>query len=433
MALSNSTKVLILDPTIHNNQRCEFRIPDGALANLMLCDLGVYSANAVNRATGVFYPSLLGVMAAVKSLSLFSGAVMLDQIQELPAYATVQHLKVSNQAMEDLARFELLNGASWSVKADDGPLNALNLQGTLSNEVSHKDYVQRYNESAGVFKQFLNNQIQVANAEAGQPSGMVSLATYLKFLQTVPILNHIPDLRLIIEWNTNAADYNVDADAPSAVTPAFVPIRPQLVVTEILGLPMPAPAEVQKIPFQSTIVERFVVAAAADGVTKNQSFRSQAFKNRFVKDLLFFNKASVAEGYITAKERSIAQKNETIQLVINQRKFLPDVGINQEAMKLRYFSDTFGGLNIPLTAAMSHVQDYTNGTYRFADPQGAVWSHNMSVGGCVVNQVIDRLDVEVSRVGSVAQTNQTDQYELLVFGTVNRLLEVQGENIRLSY
>lgn len=432
MALSNSVKIWIVDPQVHNNSRTEFRLDDGVLAsNLKLIDVGVYSSNIVDRSTGVFYPSILGCLAAIKKISLFSGSTMLDEIQELAAYGSVQHLKVTNQAQEDLNRFELLNGCSFAIKADDGPAGSQQSVGALTTEASHKDYVKKYLENGGLFKNYHNNQVQVANTDAGGASGMLSLATYLEFLRTVPVLNRIPDLRLVLEWNLAAADYYVDSDASSAITPAFSALRPQLVYEEILGVP--EEKSTLTIPYMSTIVERFVVPAAADGVTVQTTFRSGAFRNRMLNDVVLFNKIGTNDGWLRAKERSVAQKGETIQLIVNAKKYLPDQGINQEAMKLQYFHQTFGGLNIPLAAAMSTCWDAANGTNRLLDSQTAPLAHNFSVTGVSVQDVVDRLDIEYTRTGSILEADQTTSFELLVFGRVNRLLELKNGVLRLSY
>jgi len=432
MSLSNSVKTWIIDPAVHNSSRTEFRLTEGMLSSqLKLVDVGVYSTNIVDRSTGVFYPSILGCLVAIKKISLFSGSTMIDEIQELAAYGAVQHLRVSNQAQEDLNRFELLNGHSFALKADDAPLNTFNLQGTLTLQASHKDYVKTYNESAGSFKQYFNNQVQVSNTPDGAASGMLVLSSYLEFLRSVPILPNIPDLRLIIEWNLNTSDYYVDTNAPTAVTPVLQPIRPQLMYEEILGLP--ASEGLLKIPYQSCIVERFIVPAAADGVSVSSSFRSGAFRNRFLKDLVFFNKVQTNDDYIRAKERSLSPREEKLQLSLNAKKYLPDNGVSTEAMKLQYFNETMGSLNIPLAAAMSGFNDYTSNKYRCLDPQAGVMSHNFSVGAVMINDVVDRMDIEVSRKGSNAGSDQTSQYDLLLFGRVNRLMELQGGVVRLSY
>jgi hypothetical protein len=431
MALSNSVKTWVLDPTVHNSSRTEFRLNPGVLAsNLKLIDVGVYSTNIVDRTTGVFYPSILGVLASIKKISLFSGSTMIDEIQELPAYGAVQHLRVSNQAQEDINRFELLNGFSFSNSADDAADNEE--IGALTTEASHKDYVKAYLENpANNFRQYHNNQIQIANSQSEGASGMLVLSNYLEFLRSVPVLPNIPDLRLILEWNLTAGDYYVDPDASTAVTPSFNPIRPQLVYEEILGVP--AQEGLVKIPYMSAIVERFVVPTAADGTTVTSSFRSGAFRNRFVKDLVMFNKVQTDEGWLRKKERSVAQKGEKIQLVVNARKFLPDQGINQESMKLQYFNDAIGGLNIPLAAAMSSFQDAVGNTNRTLDSQSDVIAHNFSVTGVMINDVVDRLDIEYTRTGSTVSADQTAAFDLLCFGRVNRLLELKDGVVRLSY
>ena len=435
MALSNSVKTWVLDPTINNSSRCEFRLNPGVLAsNLKLIDVGVYSSNIVDRTTGVFYPSILGVLASIKKISLFSGSTMIDEIQELAAYGAVQHLRVSNQAQEDLNRFELLNGFSFTNSTNDAADQEE--VGTLTTEGTHKDYVKCYQEVTNAFNQYHNNQIQISSSESDGASGMLVLSNYLEFLRSVPVLPNIPNLRLIIEWNLTASDYYVDPSAPSAVTPVFSPIRPQLVYEEILGVPQQE--GLVKLPYLSAIVERFVVQSAADGQTVSSSFRSGAFRNRFVKDLIMFNKVQTDDDWLQKKERSVAQKGEKIQLVVNARKFLPDQGINQEAMKLQYFNDAIGGLNIPLAAAMSSFQDAlpiapATATSRTFDSHTNVVAHNFSVTGVMINDVVDRLDIEYTRTGSTVASDQTAAFELLAFGRVNRLLELKDGVIRLSY
>ena len=431
MALSNSVKTWVIDPTVMNNSRVEFRLNSGYLAsNLKLIDVGVYSTNVVDRSTGVFYPSILGVLTAIKKISLFSGSTMIDEVQELGGYSAIQHLRVNNQTAEDLSRFELLNGFSFTSNARDQ--SDQEVVGTLTTEANHKDYVKTYLEQAtNSFKAYHNNQIQVSATQDGGASGMIVLSNYLEFLRSVPVLPNIPDLRLILEWDLAAANLYVDPDAPSAVTPSLLPIRPQLVYEEILGVK--EDMGLVKIPYTSMIVERFVVPAVANNVTNTTSFRSGAFRNRFLKDLVLFNKVTTDDGWLQAKERSVAQKNEKIQLVVNSMKFLPDTGISQEAMKIQYFNDAIGGLNIPLACAMSTAEDQQGSNWRMLDAHTGVIEHNFSVTGVLVNQVIDRLDIEYSRTGSTYGADQINPFNLLAFGRVNRLLELKDGSIRLSY
>jgi len=434
MSLSNSVKIHLLDPQVHNNQRTEFRLDDAIYSSsLKLVDVGVYSTQVNGDQTGLYYSSINGVLNSIKGITLFSGSTVLDQIQELASYASVKSLMVSNQGSEDVNRFQLLSGISLS--------QARNGRG-LTTMPEDKDYVTTYDLAnnpavpAPMRRNRHNNQIQVAGADGGV-SGMLLLSDYLEMLKSVPVLTMLPDLRLVIEWNTNALDYYVDPAAPVSVGAFSVtPIRPQLMAEQILG--MAAPQGLQKIPYVSTIVERFVVPAVSDGSTSATSFRSGAFRQRFVRDLIFYNQVTTTDGWLLRNNRSVAQMGEKLQLVVNGRKFLPDQGIDNEATKMQYFNQTLGSLNIPLSAALSSTADVVaNRDNILADATTRKLAHNMSVTAVAVNDTIERLDIEYQRVGSTLAPgpggDQTNAFNLLAFGHVQRLLEVQSGKVRLSY
>lgn len=427
MALSNAIKVHILDPTVFNTRRCEFRLDDTFYSSsLKLVDVGVYSSSVDGANTGLYYPSVNGVLASIKSLTLFSGATVLDQVQELASYGAIKNLMVTNQGSEDINRFQLLNGINLAIKAGGKSLTA---------QASNKDYVQHYAFPAGdgnAREMRHNNQTQITGQAEDGASGYIVLSDYLEMLKTIPVLPMIPDLRLVIEWNTDAADFLNDEHAPTnPANPVYIPIRPQLMAEEILGQ-KPATGVV-KMPFVSTIVERFAVPEAADTVTKVSSFRSGAFRSHYVKDLIFYNKVASADSWMLRNCRSPAQKNEKIQLVLNGVKYLPDQGCDNEAAKMQYFNQTLGGLNVPLAAAMSSMYDKVGDKFTVLDDLTAPLAHNVSVGAFAINTTIDRLDIEYQRQGSTVETDQTGGFELLVFGHVAKLLEMQDGKIRISY
>jgi hypothetical protein len=383
----------------------------------------VYSAQVNGDQTGLYYSSINGVLNSIKNITLFSGSTVLDQVQELAAYGSVKNLMVSNQGSEDVARFQLLNGINLSQEPNGRGLTTMN---------ENKDYTAIYDLSGAVATTRHNNQIQLAGADGGV-SGMLLLSDYLEMLKSVPVLPMLPELRLVIEWNTAVADYYNDPSAPAAPgSPVFVPIRPQLMAEELLG--QVAPKGLQKIPYLCTMVERFVVPVAADGTTVQTSFRSGAFRQRFVKDMIFYNQTTTADGWMLRNNRSVAQKGEKLQLVLNGKKFIPDNGIDNEAVKMQYFNQTLGSLNVPLCAAMSSTADVVAGRDNIlADATTRKLAHNMSVTAVAINDVVDRLDIEYQRVGSTLASDQTASFNLLAFGHVQRLLEVQDGKIRLSY
>ena len=421
MSLSNTVKTHLIDPTVFNNSRAEFRLDDAFWASSMkLVDLGVYNANQ-DGTTGQFYPSINGVMAAVRKLTLYSGGTIIDEIQELPAYASIQHLRTSNQGSEDINRFELYNGMGAKLVND-----------RWSFSDPRQDYTQRYENSAVVKH---HNQFAIAAQEADQSSGQATLADYLGLLQSNPVLPMIPNLRLVVDWNLLDGDYLEDADAPGGAPGGAVrPIRPTLVCDEILGMQQDSPDF--KLPFLSTIVERYVVPAFGAGTvgeSNRSSFRSSAFKNRYIKDFTLYNKVTSDKGWLLAKEHSPCQRGEVIQLVVNGQKYLPDQGINQEAQKLQYFNDTMGSLNLPAPAFYEGLTD-TSGRVLAVDD--ATNPSSDMVGGYSVTAVrvednVDRLDIEYTR--ERASVTGDAAFTLLCFGRCAKQLEVRNGVARLSY
>lgn len=430
MALSNSTKTFIIDPNVHNTSRCEFRIDDGMfITNLVLANVGVVAPGVKqDGTTGLYYDSVNGVVNCIRRLSVYSGGTLIDEIQELQAYASIQHLKTSSQGSEDLNRFEVLNGINTCLSGPDG---------NLTCQATNKDYTQSYAltpsavppAKGGALLRH-NNQIQVSNVENGGPTGMLVLANYLQFLASVQVLPPIKDLKIVIEWNNEYGTFYADGDAPAQPTPATVSVlRPQLVFTQLLDMKM---SDSMKIPFTSTFVERFNVPAVAEGASLYSSFRSGAFRQRFVQNIVLYNQVTSNDSWMRKNSRSVAQFNETIQMIWNGKKYLPQQGINSPAIKLRYFNDTMGSLNIPLASAMPALRDVTAERYNLFDDKAGTLVKNFSVTAVAFNDVCDRLDIEITRTGGVAD-DQKDGYTLLAFGTVSRLLTLQNGQVRLSY
>ena len=437
MSLSNTIKTLLIDPTVDNSSRTRFRIPNGTYASSMkLIDVGVYDAQQTAD-TGLFYPSINGVLGAIRRLTLYSGDTVLSTCEELRAYGAIQNLRTSNQGSEDHNRFELLNGINSAISAGEYE-DATALSGALTLNPRLKDYTNSWTANG---RSFLHNQIRIASTSSEQ-SGQLLLSNYLEFLASTPTLQAIPDLQVEIEWDIGNTNFTQDADAPTpVVTPAYTHMRPTLVVDEIVGAPVVTSV---KIPYMQTILERFVVPATTNGTVQEVSFRSQAFKNRYVKDLTFFTQINTSDGWFNRNERSPSMYRERLQLVVNGAKYLPDQGINQEAMKLQYFNDTMGSLNLPLLSALQSLVDGSGNVISASDATNASsrsdkFIHNFSVTAVKIENVIDRLDIEYGRTGNnalgnaQAQIDNIAQFNLLCFGRVAKMLEVRNGKIVDSY
>jgi hypothetical protein len=394
---------------------------------MKLTDLGYYSSQIDGRETGVYYDSFRGVCVTIKSLTLYSGSTTLDSITKLQLYAALQNVRTTNQGSEDLNRFDLLNGISTHVQTG----SSLNPAGGsfLTMQPLHKDYNDFYATPNHLARH--NNQLQVTDVQENGASGTIVLSKYLEMLRSIPVLPMIPDLRLVIDWNKDIGNLYQDTAVQDIEGLSVAVIRPQLIVEEIIGIP--AQKGLLQIPYLTTMVEEFNVPAVANGASATSSFRSGAYRQRFVKDIVYMNENTSVEDrdWVLHNTRVMAQHKESLQLVVNGKKYLPDQGINNEAMRMQYFNDTLGSLNMPLLAYLPTAGD--EASFNIADEKLYFLQGQFSPTAVALNSVIDRLDIEVTRTGNNSNTGMIDAYKLVSFGRINRLLELNNGQIRLSY
>ena len=430
MSLSNTVRTHLLDPVKHNNNRTEYRLEDGFYASSMkLVDLGVFDS-AITSTQAAFYPTITGVMSCVRNIYLYSDTTLIDSLQNCEQYAAVEALKTSNQGSTDLNNQLLLNGMGFRGQAqnesgaDKSAVGGMQLQG------------MSYGENTVDGNPSINNQVNIANDQDNQ-SGSVLLSRYLKFLETVSLLPMIPNLRIVFEWNTQKTSYFDDPTSGTGGNLNLAVIRPTLIVDEVLNVD-PAEAAQFDLPYLSTIVERFNVDAVAtpdnDSVPKRSSFKSQAFVQKYLKDLMFFNLPSgdldAANRWLTRGTRSVAQKGEVLQVVANNVNHLPDQGITSPAQKYHYFNDTFTQLNLPLAAGTYGITDASGNVLgKSADPL----TGQFSVTACKVGATINDLRIEYQRLYGVDASSR-DAFTLLVFGTVAKTLSKGADGrVRVSY
>ena len=171
-----------------------------------------------------------------------------------------------------------------------------------------------------------------------------------------------------------------------------------------------------------------------------QSHRSQAYTNKFVRELVLFNLSSsslpaAGDRYVTQQTRSPAQVNEVLQMIINNVNHLPDQGINSEALRVLYLNSAQPSLNVPYIAMLgdSGSQRLANGDGNKAMiyPYGAL-RNNFSVTAAKVGFRVQDLRFEHQRTYG-GHAGSHDAYVLLCFGTVARTLSIKNGVLNVSY
>lgn len=421
----------MIDPDVNNTTRSLFRLPPGMLSSdIVLTDLGVYSAQGANRE--LYYPSRSGVIGAIKSVALYSNGTILDEIQEVRSWASIQHLLTSNSQAQDLNKFELLNGSDAEY---DYAKQKYSFQGRL------KDYSDTFAlaaASAAVGSSTVyHNQLAIPTNDSGT-AAMVNLKRYMGLLDSTDVLPNIPDLTLQITWNLTAANFVNDPNASggAAVNPVFANFRPTLIIKEMLNLP--EQFDVQ-IPYYSVMTDQYAVPAVGNANAQSVTLRTGNYRQRMLKDIILFNKPTTDINQYQDFETSLAQFGEKIQLVVNGSNWLPYDGIDNPAVKMRTFTDAIGTLN---TNIVSYLPKLTDAGAIFADddipnnPSSTVNS-TFSVAGIKIGTVIERLDIIYQRTGSnnanLPANNQTLGFTLLAFGRVAKMLKIKGGQLQISY
>jgi hypothetical protein len=280
MSLSNSVTTELIDPRSHSNQRTEFRLDDAYYASsLKLIDVGLIAtknpggADAAGNSASTVYPQINGVMQCIRNIYLYSGTTLLDSVQNCAQYSAIQALKTPNQGSIDLNRDLLLNGMGFSqspIPEVGGLQRALARKPeTLCTQDQSLKEASRLTNTATETP--ANFQCPIAGVEQGA-SGSVLLSQLLQMLQGMSVLPRLPNLRILIEWDTDLTHY---FDGGVVKNTSLSVIRPTLVAEKILGMPEETPD--LAVPYMSTIVERFNIpkahgAAVVSGVLAADPF-----------------------------------------------------------------------------------------------------------------------------------------------------------------
>ena len=372
-------------PFFHSNTRTEFRIPSAEkiiLTNLRLCDFGAVLGGAEDPTS---YCRTAGLYALIKNIYLYSGSVLIDQMRDCSKYMAIKNMKSTSADIYDLNQRLLCSN---------------NVLEPVGNALDPE----------------LAQQVEM-NAPTNQLIGRVPLSQIFGLLRATDTFNMWNDLRLVIEYNTNAADI-FQAPRPAAWT-INTPLlaTDELVVDQAGRDAMMAQGKSVNLVFQQIERERWYVPAN----TLYYSQRLRAFDSHTLSNLVIQVKDNTVDDQL-CNNYSYAVLGEKINLVVNGKKLLPYQGADTPNKKLAMFQDSFGsiicftGENDQLNAAQD-TEDY----YR-ENAQDLLGK--LSFFGCDVLNRINTLDVEYTRA---AGDVDPAQLELWAFGALSLYLKKSAD------
>ena len=109
-----SVKTNLIDPTLDNNRRCEFRFGEDQviLSNMRIANLGI-TANP-----GSTYNMGAGAYEVIKSIHLYDGSTLLDQQLEFGKYVAWKNYNKQNSSNKDLNGFLSGNGLGYEIQGE---------------------------------------------------------------------------------------------------------------------------------------------------------------------------------------------------------------------------------------------------------------------------------------------------------------------------
>ena len=111
MSISDQLKTHILDPTIFNQRRCEFRIPQGVyLSNLRLGNIGC-TVTGADDAAPPQYPVHLGAYSLIQRISLLNGNIEIAELNNVGDYLAFANQNRTNANTYNIGRS--LNRSDW--------------------------------------------------------------------------------------------------------------------------------------------------------------------------------------------------------------------------------------------------------------------------------------------------------------------------------
>lgn len=418
MALQTKTETMF--PITFTSGRLEILLHEGSYLSdsLTLLNFGMFAAGvALGNDVGLMYPITNGVGQAISRATLKSGSTIIEDIDRPAQMISARNMNTDQETSEDIKPCTLRSGWMLTPAAGQNLEVVNNTDGPLLTLTSpRKDYFTTFH--GGIQPAYPQSRMG-ANQDPTTSSGSIKLKTLFGLLRATTVLPNIPDLRVIIEYDTDITHYyqTANSTAPASILPTL----PFLVGEKVMN-PEQAP-RVTTIPYLTTLCDAgmIVTAAPTAGVTYSQSYQSYTFEGQILKDLLLYAQPQAGDGVMVQSIRSPGQGVETINFTINNTKYLPYQGIDTAAKKLQYLTGSLGEHSIPL---ISTVVGMTNPA-AVTDAGATSICGGLSLTAIKVDAPIKALQIDYSRTTLPGATNaQTQSFAMLMYGRVAKTLTI---------
>lgn len=349
---TSGLKTHLLDPVQHSsNFRTEFRLHPNTvyLSNFRLANVGV-SNTSTNES---FYNSLVGTHGVIRSIHLYDGNQLLDQILEANIWSAFTAYNRSNKDNNNQQTWLNRNAQGYAYKGADVPNNGnqTHTDANASIQLRHTGRAKARNDAQGIVTQ-----------------GYLSLKGLLPMLDAS---NYVPstvfkDLRLVIKYDGPSSSKAVfkDDDTGIQITKATGTAEPLLIVDEIVSPERQSQitSGYKGVNFLAIEHDRAVVPAfdTPDGNFQSTTLLINGFDNKTIRRLLIVNTQTNTNSIMRCVDfkglGSAAQHQQKIQLRVNGQNIYSGSGVTRPMERLARLTDTWGTCNSFPGTANTYLQ-----------------------------------------------------------------------------
>ena len=413
---TSGIKTSILDATFDKaNFQTEFRFMEDTLylPNLRLLNVGVLGDNEK-------YNELVGSYGVIKSIHLYDGNTLLDQVLECGRWLGWKNFNNSNDSNKNLNNVLSNNALGFTFQGQD----------TSSTDAKVRSFKEAGSSDT---------------TETLAYKGWLSLKSLMPFLDAhsggIPT-NIYKRLRLVVQYSTDKDNYINDT------TSNYSSIEPVLVADEMVDSPQKSSMmnSYKGVNYVGIEHDRVVVPPVNPTVgepnkVQEKNFLVNGFTNKKVNRMLLVNTPTQQSTWKTGNINdpysnmgSVSQLEQKVQVRVNGQNLYPGNGITRPNQRLARLTDTWGTVN-----SVSNDLNLEDASNHFTNIKtlGELDYQALNLAG----RRVQELQVQYSRTGDYDNTPGTDQRQtklnqqliLNMYGEVQKSVNVSGGRYVLGY
>jgi len=404
-------QTLVIDPVLHNNNRCVFKIPAVVCAKKSMClsDLGV-------SLSGVCEYNLIGGVAnIIRTISLRVSGTQLDFNNNVRFTNVLENLRSSCSKANNIDNKTVKNS-----------LDFMNSQVTFPITVALEDQNQRLVAS--------NTRARVTD----NADGKVYLYQLLQFFngnhnvegvtnELLPLymFKDAGDIELTIEWETNPA---LIVNAAVNITGVRQPVllmdafdKSSMIYNALDNVKVPLAVNFSRWEYEN-------LQYKANGAIVRERLNQPTGK--YVKRLCMFANSNEANLDL-AQTRATALPLEQIQVVVNGKQAL-DFRSQDAAEKCMHFCNAWGDYILP-TGGREYGKELTSASVTLDAPANTLSPivGNTSLFGLILNSRVEYMELDYQYFEDLAKPVAAGQLNF-IYETEN-IVGVMNGQLTLSY